>query len=244
MASGEIHLPRTLALLEQGRAAGLHLGAQLYVSRRGQTVADLALGDAQPGVPMRANTINLWFSSGKPLTSVAVAQCLEHGQLALDDAVAKFIPEFAAHGKKALTIRHLLTHTAGFREADKIPDDLGWDESIERICATPVEPDWPPGQRAGYQLFSSWFVLGEGVRRVDGRDFGACVREEILQPLGMNDSWLGMPAEEFRKYGARIGWMHLATSTGLKPHAVWNTEAVAAVCRPGSNARGPMRELG
>ena len=61
MASGEIHLPRTLALLEQGRAAGLHLGAQLYVSRRGQTVADLALGDAQIGGDLRPRRLAKFF---------------------------------------------------------------------------------------------------------------------------------------------------------------------------------------
>jgi CubicO group peptidase (beta-lactamase class C family) len=237
-------LPRSLALLDQGRAAGLHRGAQLYVSLRGQSVAEAAIGESRPGVPMTADTINLWFSSGKPLTAVAIAQSLERGLLSLDDPVARFIPEFATHGKESSTIRHLLTHTAGFRDADKLPSDLGWEETIARICATPAEADWPPGKRAGYQYFSSWFVLGEMVRRLDGRAFGDYIREEILLPLGMSDSWMGIPPKQFQNYGERLGWMHLVTATGLKPRVSWNNEAVAASCRPGSNARGPMRELG
>ncbi len=237
-------LPRTLALLEQGRAAGLHLGAQLYVSLRGKPVADVGIGEGRVGVPMTTDTINIWFSSGKPLTAIAVAQCLECGQLSLDDPVTGFIPEFAALGKDAITIRHLLTHTAGFRDADELPSDLAWNETIARICATPAEADWSPGQHAGYQYFSSWFVLGEIVRRLDGRAFGEHIREEILLPLGMNDSWMGIPPKQFHDYGERLGWMHLVTATGLKPRASWNIEAVAASCRPGSNARGPMRELG
>lgn len=237
-------LPRTLALLEQGRAAGLQLGAQLYVSLQGKSVAEVAFGESRPGVPMTAGMINLWFSSGKPLTAVAIAQCFERGLLSLDDPAARFLPEFAALGKHAITIRHLLTHTAGFRDADKLPADFGWDETIARICATPAQTDWSPGRRAGYQYFSSWFVLGEIVRRLDGRPFGDYLREEILLPLGMNDSWMGIPPKQFHDYGERLGWMHLVSSTGLKPRVTWNSEAVAASCRPGSNARGPMRELG
>ena len=236
-------LPRTLALLEQGRAAGIHLGAQLYASLRGTTVAEIAFGESRASVPMAADTINIWFSSGKPLTAVVIAQCFERGLIALDDPIAKFIPEFAMHGKRAITIRHLLTHTAGFRDADKISADLGWDETITRICATPAEADWPPGRRAGYQYFSSWFVLGEIVRRLDGRAVGEYIREEILVPLGMHDSWMGIPPDQFRDYGERLGWMHIVTATGLKSRTLWNSGAVAASCRPGSNARGPMGEL-
>ncbi len=59
-------LPRTAAVLEQGLIEGLHIGAQVYVSRHGKAVADLGVGEARPGVPMDADSMMLWWSSTKP----------------------------------------------------------------------------------------------------------------------------------------------------------------------------------
>ena len=244
MPESESILPRTVAALERGRQAGLHAGAQVYVSMRGETLADDAMGEARAGVLMRTDTLTLWLSSGKPITAVAIAQLHEQGRLDFDDLVSRFVPEFAQLGKELITIRHLLTHTAGFREADRIAEDLSWDETIERTCATRLEPEWMPGKKAGYQMFSSWFVLGEIIRRIDGRTFDRYVREMIFEPLGMNDSWIGMPRERFQSYEERLGSIYLSERGELKLHPTWNTETAAAVCRPGSNARGPIRELG
>lgn len=236
-------LPRTVALLQRGRQDGLHLGAQLYVSLRGEAVADLAMGEARPGVPLRTDTLMLWFSSGKPITAVAIAQLSENDRLSPDDPVSRFVPEFAAGGKGEMTVRHLLTHTGGFRDADKLPDDLPWDEMIARICATPSEPGWVPGEKAGYHLFASWFMLGEIVRRVDGKPIQQYVREMILAPLGMHDSWLGVPAERLATYGDRIGFVFISTAGLLTPYSQWNSPQSVIANRPGSNARGPVREL-
>src|ERR671930_293297 len=111
------NLPRTFEALEHGRATGWHVGAQLYASVGGEVVADAALGLARsaPEVPMRTDTLMLWMSATKPVAAVAVAQLWERGLLDLDDPVAKHLPPFAARGKEPVTIRHLLTHTGGFR---------------------------------------------------------------------------------------------------------------------------------
>ncbi len=236
-------LPRTMALLEKGRQDGLHAGAQLYISFRGETVADAAFGDARPGTPMRTDTLMLWFSSGKPITAVAIAQLGERDCLSLDDPVCRFVPEFATGGKEAVTIRHLLTHTGGFREADKLPDDLEWDDLIARICATPLESGWAPGEKGGYHLFSSWFMLAELVRRIDGRPINQYTREMILEPLGMNDSWLGVCADRLASYGDRLGFVYLSSGGRLTLHPTWNSERAMTAIRPGGNVRGPIREL-
>ena len=233
-----------MALLQKGRQDGLHTGAQLYVSLGGESVADVAMGEARPGVPMRPETLTLWFSSGKPITTVAVAQLCEKDRLSLNDRVSKFVPEFAMGGKAEITIRHLLTHTGGFRDADKLPNDLPWEEMIARICGTPLEPGWTPGDKAGYHLFSSWFMLGEIIRRVDGRPVQRYAREMILEPLGMYDSWLGVPAERLATYGDRIGSVFVSTVGRLAPYSQWNNLEAVTAHRPGSNVRGPIRELG
>ena len=193
---------------------------------------------------MTTGTLCLWLSAGKPVTAIAIAQQVERGKLLIEDPVAKYIPEFAQRGKERITIRHLLTHTGGFRGADLIPEDLPWTETIERICAAAIEPEWDIGSKAGYQLSSSWFVLAEIVQRLSGGAYSDYVRDEIFGPLRKSDSWIGMPVERFRNYGEHIGFIYLLRKGKLTQHPDWNSEADCTRCRPGGNARGPVRELG
>ena len=245
MTGPDTPLPRTLDVIRRGMEQGLHVGAQLYVSLRGRIVADVAVGDARPGVPMRTDTLMLWLSSTKPVAAVAIAQLWERGLLDLDHPVARHIPEFTANGKEAVTVRHLLTHTGGFRGLLGKWEDQPWDHVIAAICAARLERGWVPGRKAGYHLGTSWYVLSELVRRLDGRPFEQYVREMIFGPLGMNDSWVGLPPERYRAYGDRIGLMHDTSKPGAVSagHAL-DMEQGAAQCRPGSNGHGPVRELG
>src|SRR3954463_3162185 len=108
-------LARTTQTLWRGIDAGLQVGVQLFLARGKEVLADFALGDARPGVPMRPDTLMIWMSACKPVAGIATAQLWERGLVDLDDRVAKHIPEFGTRGKEPITIRHLLTHTAGFR---------------------------------------------------------------------------------------------------------------------------------
>ena len=76
------------------------------------------------------------------------------------------------------------------------------------ICAVEPEEGWEPGRRAGYHLACGMTMLAEVVRRVDGRRFEQYVRDEVFEPLGMDDCWVGMPADRHAGYGDRIGTMH------------------------------------
>ncbi len=168
-------------LLRTQHAAGTHRGAVIYVSLRGQVLADVAVGE------FSSDAISPWLSAGKPIAAVAIAQLWEKGLLELDDEVARHVPEFAKRGKDKISIRHLLTHTAGIRWA-KLERGLSWDEIIERICDAPIEPNWVVGEKAGYHAQTSWFVLGEIVRRLSGKRWEVYAREEILEPAGMVNS--------------------------------------------------------
>jgi CubicO group peptidase (beta-lactamase class C family) len=241
--SGGTGLARTLALIERGGDEGLHIGAQLYVSRRGTPVADVALGESRPGVAMASDSLMLWLSSGKPIAAAAMLQLRDRQLCDHDEPVQRYLPQFGANGKQAVTIRHLLTHTGGFRWVDTGWPQTTWDEIIARICAAKLERGWVPGQRAGYHPYTSWYILGELVRRIDGRPFARYVRDEIFEPLGMHDSWIGMPTDRFRQYGARVGQMQNTERPGHAPHQ-WSSEAGILHCAPGGNAHGPIRELG
>ncbi len=238
-------LPRTIAALDAGIANGLHLGAQLYVSIRGVTVFDGALGSSSPGVPLRATDLMTWLSAGKPVAAVAIGRLWERGALELDDSVAHHLPAFAAHGKDRITIRHLLTHTGGIRLLQIGWPELSFEQVVTKICAMKPEPRWVPGQKAGYHHASSWFVLGALVERLSGLPFSHFVRTEIFEPLGMSDSWIGMAPERF-----------IAASSADRLAPSWNTEregapshrfeeeAKVVSCSPGGNGWGPARELG
>jgi CubicO group peptidase (beta-lactamase class C family) len=243
-------MERASKIIEDGIKARLHLGAQLYVSREGRTVADLAFGEAREGVPMRPDTLMLWMSSVKPITAVAIAQMWERGKLGLDDPVARHIPEFGCKGKERVTIRHVLTHTGGFPSAVLMWSAEPWEKIIAELCDAPLAPGWVPGEKMGYHVASGWYALAEVIRRIDGRSYSSYTREEIFEPLGMRDTWLGMPPERHREYAAdnRIAPMHFSTGVA-KPipqmYEPWrDSEEALAICRPGGSARGPIRELG
>ncbi len=235
-------LPSLCAAIERGMTAGLHIGAQLYVSRGSEVVADLAIGESRPGVMMSPETLMLWLSAGKPIAAAAILQLRDLGLCTLDNPVATHIPEFAAGGKEAITIRQLLTHTGGFRWVDVGNALTPWDEIIRRICVARIERDWTPGARAGYHPYTSWYILGELVRRLDGRPFQEYVRDEIFLPLGMHNCWIGMSAEQYQAYGLRLGQMQ-NTERGEGAIHTWSTPEGVTHCAPGGNGHGPMREL-
>jgi CubicO group peptidase (beta-lactamase class C family) len=242
------NLPRTTAVIERGIEDGLHLGAQVYVAAAGEVVADAGIGQARAGRPMSTDQMVIWFSMTKPSVAVAIAQLWERGELELDDRVVRFVPEFGAHGKDRITLRHLLTHTAGFRAGDQVrsaaPDpDAWWDEVVAGVCAVEPEPGWVPGRKAGYHLTCGMTMLGEVVRRVDGRPFGRFVREEVFEPLGMTDCWVGMPDDRAAAYAGRLGTMHDTSGDAPVPRVELDAPAALARCSPGGGGRGPMRQL-
>ncbi len=241
-------LTRTRATISRGIAEGLHTGCQLFATIAGRTVADLALGDrreatiGEPALPMVPETIVLWLSSTKPVVATAVLQLVEAGKLALDRPVADWLPKFAVEGKEAITIRHLLTHTGGFRHVHIGWPESSWEEIIVRICAARLERDWVVGQKAGYHPFTSWYILGELVRIASGQPLPEYVRSRILKPLGMVDSWIGMPREQYRAYGDRMAKL-IDTERPQHPPFRYANEQGATDCIPGGNGVGPMREL-
>ncbi len=235
--------PRASALIEKGIEDGLHLGAQLYVSLEGQAVGDEAFGEERPDHPMNPEIILLWMSSVKPITAVAVMQLVEQGRLDLDTRVAEIIPAFAEGGKRRIAVRHVLTHTGGFRTADAEWRDETWEDALQRVCAAPMEPDWVPGAKAGYHIDGAWYVLGEIVQRLTDESYPDYVRNHVFAPAGMTHAWIGLPEEILDGSELKIGRMFVSKPTGLMPHPFANTREARQHVRPGGNGRGPIRQL-
>ena len=192
-----------VALLEDGIAADWHDCAQAYVSVDGEPMLEVAVGASRPGRTLRTDDVMLWYSAGKPLTTVAVLQLWEQRRLELDDLVAKFIPGWGA-GKERATLRHVLTHTGGFPMfgVDTYDRDVTYPAGVAAVAATSAE--WEPGTAAGYHATSGWRILGAIVEAVDGRPIDEYVRDEVLAPLGVSDASLGFSVDEQARLGDRI----------------------------------------
>ncbi|MBL9019917.1 MAG: beta-lactamase family protein, partial [Myxococcales bacterium] len=107
------------AFQENFRARG-ELGAACCVYVKGERVVDLwgGLRDAQTKAPWGPDTMAIVFSTTKGMTAVALAVAHSRGLFDWDEKVATYWPEFAQHGKGAITVRHLLSHQAGLSALD------------------------------------------------------------------------------------------------------------------------------
>jgi CubicO group peptidase (beta-lactamase class C family) len=256
-ASRNPDLSLLVDIVEHQRQAGLHDGAQLYVSRHGETLLDVAVGESRTGRELRTDDLMLWYSSGKPVATVAVLQLWERGRLGLDDPVGRYIAGWGA-GKERVTLRHVLTHTGGFSMAgpgEPFDQDVPYDEVIARIAAHPAE--WEPGTKAGYHPSTGWKVLGAVVEAVDGRPIDRYVAEEVLAPAGALSARLGIPKTEQAELGERIAPVHwkghaLAIPTPDGGVRMWeyhierihNEPWHVAKVEPGGGWRGPAHDLG
>jgi CubicO group peptidase (beta-lactamase class C family) len=241
----ELDLQRTVAALKQGQADGFHVGALLHASVEGRGAATINLGLASPDVSMRPDTLMPWFSCTKLVTAIAVAIQWERGEVDLDDPVGAHIQSFSGAGRDGITVRHLLTHTAGLRPGDgtaRAMRDESWEDAVARVVSTTPEEGWEPGERAGYHLRGTFLLLGEIVRLTSGRPFTEFVGQEIFEPLGMSDSWLAMPTDRIRSYGERVGVMY-DTTKEPRPIAVFADEGPYAKPHPAASGVGPIGDL-
>lgn len=160
-------------------------GSGLAVIHRGEVVVDLWEGWRDPArtTPWDAETLVNVFSVGKPVIAVAVLLLVERGMIGLDDPMARHWPSFRAH----TTVRQVLSHTSGLvtfevpRPAEAWAD---WDLLCADLAA--AEPEWPPGTVAAEHALTYGHLLGELVRRVDGRPAAQFVSEEIAGPYGLD----------------------------------------------------------
>lgn len=194
-ASREAFEPVERLFRDQMAVQRLHPGASLAVWRRGRLILDLhaGLADTQQGTPVSPDTLFVLFSSTKPLASVAVLQLVERGLLDLDEPVAKCWPGFARNGKHTVTVRHVLTHRGGFPETPPLAASKWTDWPAVIAAMEDITPRFRPGTVSAYHAINHGWVCAELVHRVDGRPFPRYLREEITGPLGMHDTYAGLP---------------------------------------------------
>jgi CubicO group peptidase (beta-lactamase class C family) len=165
---------------------GDEVGAALAVDVGGTCVLDIWGGHADAGRTTgwtEDTIVNVW-SCTKALCVLAALILVDRGQLDLEAPVAQYWPEFAAHGKQGVLVRHVLSHTSGL---------AGWNEpftneemydraaAVARLAEQP--PDWAPGTQSGYHAQNYGHLVGEIIRRVSGMSLTDLVHREISMPL-------------------------------------------------------------
>jgi CubicO group peptidase (beta-lactamase class C family) len=173
------------------------VGAAVCVYQDGVRVVDCWGGhaDAARTRPFGPDTIVSVASTTKGMVALCAHMLAERGKLDLDAPVARYWPEFAAAGKQDIPVRWLLSHRAGLpaiRPALPAAALFDWTTMTAAIAET--APWWTPGERHGYHAVTFGHLVGEVIRRVDGRTVGAFLRDEVTGPLRA-DFFIGVPAE-------------------------------------------------
>ena len=178
-------------------------GAALCIQVAGETVIDVWGGviDRHAEQLWQRDTLVNIFSSGKPVAAVVVLQLVAEGRLQLDTPLAEYWPEFAAHGKQSITLRHVLSHQAGVPAVlEPLPPEAlyDWSRMVAAIEDTP--PWWTPGSAHGYAPMTYGWLLGELIRRVEGCEPGAAIAKRITKPLQL-ELYLGLTEQELPRVG-------------------------------------------
>lgn len=193
------------AVFDKALAEQRIVGATVLVARDGQPAYSRhgGLADRKSARPVADDTIFRLASLTKPMVTAAVLALIEDGVLGLEDPVSRFLPDFRPQidgQAPAITIRQLLTHTAGlsygFMQADdgpylrlKVSDGmdqpgLSFEAELQRVVQAGLF--YPPGAAWLYSV--SMDVLGAAVETAAGKSLPAIVAERVAKPLGMADT--------------------------------------------------------
>ena len=177
-------------------------GAAVCVYHRGRCVVDLWGGTRDAGdSPWREDTLCLSFSTTKGVTSTLLHILADQGRLAYDDPVSRHWPEFDGHGKDAITVRQLLCHEGGlYRISDMVErpaEMLDWEHMKDVVAnAAPVHA---PGATHAYHALTYGWLIGGLIEAVAERPFQRVLQEELVEPLDLEDMFIGLPEEEMAR---------------------------------------------
>jgi uncharacterized protein YbbC (DUF1343 family)/CubicO group peptidase (beta-lactamase class C family) len=202
-------------------------GAVVLVARRGRVVWRKAYGARAVEPAREGMTTDTIFDCASLTKIVATATSImilvERGQVRLNDALSRYIPEVKGEGRDQITIEQLLTHRSGFApDFDLSEQWTGYDEAIKRLATERLRN--PPGARFVYSDIN-YIALGEVVHRVSGLALDEFARKNIYVPLGMRDTGF-RPAVNLRLRIAPTEKRRAqAAYLGGKPETVGNAEA-------------------
>ena len=185
-------------LLEESLASGFDTGVSIAIEHKGEMVVNLTGGykDLDKTEPWTEDTILNVFSTTKAVTAICITKLIDQGKLDISKNVSEYWPEYACNGKENTKVSDFLCHRAGmFGFQDGIPDlkFADWDSWVSVL--EKQKPFREPGTSQGYHALTYGWLVGEILRRVDGRSVGQFFEEEIARPLSI-DFKIGLDQED------------------------------------------------
>jgi CubicO group peptidase (beta-lactamase class C family) len=232
------------------------VGAAYVVLDQGRITESHLLGtaDAAARQPVNSNTIFHWASITKTLTAVSIMQLRDHGKLSLDDPIVKYVPELTrVHSEdnavRRVTLRHLLSHTAGFQSPTwpYRDDTKPWQpfeptEWQQLVAMMPYqELAFAPGTR--FQYSNPGFIyLARAIEAITGDPYQVYVQKNILTPLGMTRTYYNvtpyhLAADRSNNYTIRIG------SDGHPQTVANGREFDTGITTPNGGLNAPLADL-
>ena len=179
-------------LVRSGEEVGLQVAA--FVDGKQVVDAWAGVADEASGKPVDGDTLFTSWSTTKGFVATCIHILADWGKLEYGAPVARYWPEFAANGKESVTVLDVLTHRAGVPQMpDKVTPEMMTDWEAMCNAIANHAPLWEPGTKTGYHAWTFGWLLGEIVRRVDGRPIEKFVQEELCQPLGIDSFFMGIP---------------------------------------------------
>src|SRR5260370_35376822 len=179
-------------------AEGPEIGLQVAAYYDGELVVDAWAGLADPATqrPVDGDTLFMLSSTTKGITATCAAILADQGKLDYDRPVSSYWPEFGAHGKDKVTVREAIAQRSGVPQTP-VGYTPEWLSDWDRMCRgiADLTPMFEPGQRTSYASLTYGHMVGEVIRRADGRHIRQFLQEELAQPLGP-DMYLGVPDAE------------------------------------------------
>lgn len=176
----------------------VELGAAVCAFVEGRKVVDLWGGwaDEARTRPWQRDTIVGTMSATKGMTATCAHRLVDQGLLDVDEPVGTYWPEFAQNGKENITVRMVLDHQAGNPwPTERVPNEKRFDWPTMTGALARGATTWEPGTRCEYHGGTFGYLVGEIVRRIDGRSLDTYFREEIAEPLAA-DFLLGVGPED------------------------------------------------
>ena len=180
--------------------SGAERGIQVATYKGGELVVDAVAGIADPatGRAVESNTPFYNFSIVKGAAATLAHMLVERGLFGYDTPVVQLWPEFGAHGKQKVTVRHVLNHSAGVPGiplTTTMEDLCDWDKMCSAIADS--ELWWEPGTQVGYHAYTFGYIVGEIIRRATGKPISLVLLDEVSGPLGVGkELYFGMPEPE------------------------------------------------
>jgi len=209
-------------ILEQQLEADYDLGASMALAVEGEVVLDVWGGwaDEARTKPWEADTVTNVWSTTKTMTALSALLLVDRGTLDPDATVASYWPEFAQSGKEDIRVRHIMSHTSGVSAwtqpvtTEDVLDDEG---ATARLAAQ--APWWEPGTASGYHALNQGHLVGEVIKRIDGRGLKQFFAEEIAGPLEA-DFTIGSPPENYHRISNVVPPPPLPLPPDLDPESV------------------------